>query len=161
MINFFLVVMPLILSLVHPFHVSVCDIEFNGGSKSIQVSQRVFLNDLEKALNEKFSINLMIDEETTIAFRDSLIQTYVLGNFHILVDGKENKRVYIGNEIEEDAMWCYIEYEGVNILESLEVRSTVLLETFDDQANIIHFSYGDYEKSIRLDKLTKSSTFTL
>ena len=56
-------------------------------------------------------------------------------------------------------MWCYIEYKGVKKFKSLELRSTVLTETFDDQANIIHFIYGDYDKSIKLDKLKSTGTF--
>ena len=160
MINFLAVVVSLFLSLVHDFHVSVCDVEFNEQSKSIQVSQRIFLNDFEQALNKKFGVNLIIDDEATIAFRDSLIQVYLFEHIKISVDGKEKKRVFIGSEIEEDAIWCYIEYTGVKKFKSLTITSTVLLETFKDQANIIYFKKGEYEKSIKLDNLKTTGTFT-
>ena len=159
MINFLLVVGSLLVSLFHPFHVSVCDVEYNEEAKSIQLSQRVFLDDFEQALNKKYKSNLIIDNESTKVFRDSLIQVYLFESIHLSIDGKEKKRVFIGNEIEDDAMWCYIEYKGVKKFKSLELRSTVLIETFDDQANIIHFSYGDYDKSIKLDKLKSTGTF--
>jgi len=118
----------------------------------VQVSQRIFLDDLEQALSKKFKINMIIDDENTMAYRDSLIQVYLLESLSITFDSKEKKRVYIGNEVEEDAMWCYLEYHGVKKISSIEVRSTVLLETFNDQANIIHFKYGEFEKSIKLDQ---------
>jgi hypothetical protein len=79
---------------------------------------------------------------------------------NLIVDGKEKKRVYIGNEIEDDAMWCYMEYEGIKKYKTLKITSKILLEKFDDQANIIHFTYGDFEKSIKLDKLKSTGSFT-
>jgi hypothetical protein len=159
MINFLLLISSLFLSLFHPFHVSVCDVEFNEEAKSIQLSQRIFLDDFEQLLNEKYKINLIIDDESTKAYRDSLIQVYLFESISLIIDGKEKKRYYVGNEIEDDAMWCYIEYKGVKKFKSLNIKSTVLLETFEDQANIIHFTYGDYDKSIKLDKLKTTGTF--
>jgi hypothetical protein len=159
MINFLPVVISLILSLIHPFHVSVCDVEFNEEAKSIQLSQRIFLDDLEQTLNKKYKIHLIIDKESSKAYRDSLIQVYLFESIHLSVEGKKKKPVYIGNEIEDDAMWCYIEYSGIKKFKSLKIKSTVLIETFEDQANIIHFTYGDYEKSIKLDKLKTTGTF--
>jgi uncharacterized protein DUF6702 len=161
MINFFLVVITLMSSLLHPFHVSVCDIEFNEKIKSIQVSQRLFMDDFELALSKRFGINLMIDDNSASQYRDSLIQVYLVENLKLKINGKDWKHVYIGNEIEEDGMWCYIEYEGVKKLNTLEVTSTILLDSFEDQANIIHFSYGDYTKSIKLDRLKKTGTFSV
>jgi len=118
------------------------------------------LDDFEQALNTRFKINLVIDDKSSETYRDSLVQVYLFEKLHVLVDGKEKKRVFVGSEIEEDALWCYIEYAGIKKFKSLEVRSTLLLETFEDQANIIHFSYGDSEKSIKLDKLRRSGVFT-
>lgn len=161
MIHNFIVLTSLLFTQLHPFHVSVCDVEFKKESKSVQVSQRIFLDDLEQAINKKFNVNMIIDDENTFDYRDSLIQVYVLENLHMTFDGNEKKRAYIGNEVEEDAMWCYIEYSGVKKMSSLEVRSTILLDTFDDQGNIIHFKHSEFEKSIKLDKTNISSTILI
>jgi hypothetical protein len=161
MIHNILLLIPLFFTQLHPFHVSVCDIEFKRESKSVQVSQRIFLDDLEQALSKTFSVNLIIDDENTIEFRDSLIQIYVLEHLNMTFDGSEKKRAYVGNEVEEDAMWCYIEYSGIKKFSTLEIRSTVLLKAFDDQDNIIHLKHGDFEKSIKLDKTNTRSTIII
>jgi hypothetical protein len=161
MIHNLLLLIPLFFTQLHPFHVSVCDIEFKRESKSVQVSQRIFLDDLEQALSKTFSVNLIIDDENTIEFRDSLIQVYVLEHLDMTFDGSEKKRAYVGNEVEEDAMWCYIEYSGIKKFSTLEIRSTVLLKAFDDQDNIIHLKHGDFEKSIKLDKTNTRSTIII
>lgn len=161
MLLFTSLILSLFFTPIHPFHVSVCEINFKEETGSIQVSQRVFIDDLEQALNERFSTNLVIDDESTGILRDSLIQIYILENITILIDGKEKNRTYIGNEIEDDALWSYIEYTGIQKLDTLDIRNTILLDIFDDQANIIHFTAGDYEKSIKLDKLRTSSIITV
>jgi hypothetical protein len=161
MINILIGFIVLISTPSHDFHVSVCDIEFSKSSNSIQISQRIFLDDIEVALNNKYDANLRLDDESTKTYRDSLIHVYLFEKINLRVDGLEKKRVFIGSEIEDDALWCYIEYESVGKFQVLEIQSTVLLDTFEDQANIVHFTYGDFEKSIKLDKLKKEGSFKI
>lgn len=136
----------------HPFHVSVCDVVVNASEQSVQVSQRIFLDDFEEALNKRFGGNIIIDELPVVK-RDSLIDIYLSEKLIITTDGKEKKRTYLGSEFEEDGVWCYIEYVGVKKVKLLSVQSTVLQELFDDQANIIHYKQGEYERSVKLDKV--------
>ena len=159
MLNFLLIVISILNTTAHPFHVSVCEININSASKSIQVSQRIFIDDLEQVLNKTYGVNITIDGNTESGLLDSLINDYLSEHLRLVVDGKIKKRVYIGSEIEEDGIWCYVEYEGIKKIRSIEVTSTVFLETFKDQANIIHFTQGDYEKSIKLDRNNKSGIF--
>lgn len=159
MINFLPIIIALFSCLNHPFHVSVCDVEYNEEAKSIQLSQRIFLDDFEQTLNKKYRTNLVIDNEFSKVYRDSLIKVYLFESIHLSIDGKRKKGIYIGNEIEDDAMWCFIEFKRINKFKSLKIKSNVLIETFEDQANIIHFIYGDYEKSIKLDKIKTIGTF--
>ena len=54
-------VLILFQSVFHPFHVSVSDIKYKEDQKAIQISTRIFLDDLELALraftgNEKLDI---------------------------------------------------------------------------------------------------------
>lgn len=145
----------------HPYHISVCDIVHKSDQKTLQVSQRVFLDDLEETLNERFKITIDVTNPKRPAYRDSLIQVYLFENINITVDGKTKKRTYIGNEIEEDGMWCYIEYFGVKNINSLEITNTVFFDKFDDQANIIHLKYAGKTRSLKLDRATPSDVFDL
>jgi len=161
MLSFFAFVISIFFTTFHPFHVSVCEVNINQASKSIQVSQRIFIDDLEQALNKTYKVNLTIDGKTENKLVDSLINDYLKEHLRLAVDGKFKKRVFIGSEIVEDGIWCYIEYEGIKKIKSVEVTSTVFLEIFKDQANIIHFKQGDREKSIKLDVNNKSGKFTV
>lgn len=146
---------------LHPFHVSVCDVEVNESAKAIQISQRIFLDDLEQTLNKVFGTNLVIDEIDFKAERDSLIQAYLADRLKISVDGKELQANYLGSEFEEDGIWCYLEIEKVKRINEIAITSTILFEEFDDQANIIHFKHDEYERSVKLDRKKSSVLFTL
>ena len=151
----------LILLAAHPYHISVCDIVHKSDQKTLQVSQRVFLDDLEETLNERFNIMVDVTNPKNPSYRDSLIQVYLFENIKITVDGKTKKRTYIGNEIEEDGMWCYIEYHSVKSMKSVEITNTVFFDKFDDQANIIHLKYAGKTRSLKLDRATPSDVFKL
>jgi uncharacterized protein involved in tellurium resistance len=148
-----------VISALHPFHVSVCDVEINSEAKAVQISQRIFLDDLELTLNNTFGTRLIIDDESTKVARDSLIELYLKDRLIVLIDGKKKTARYLGSEFEQDGIWCYIEIEGVKKVKQVEVTSTILYEEFDDQANIIHFKSGDYEKSVKLDEKNPQVTF--
>ena len=57
---------------------------------------------------------------------------------------------YLGAEVEDDVMWCYLEVEKVKKVKSITVTNTVLHEVWEDQENLVHFrAFGDV-KSARL-----------
>lgn len=149
----------LITSGLHPFHVTVCEIEHDPDTKALQVSQRMFLDDLEQTLDKTYHVRIDIMNPENKQLRDSLIQDYVLTHLTITVDGKPRKRDYIGHEIEDDVMWCYIEYHGVKKLETVDVTNTVFFDVYDDQSTIVHVKYNDETKSKRLTRLKPTEHF--
>lgn len=140
--------------LVHPFHVSVADIKYKEDQKAIQISMRMFLDDLELALREYSGIDTLdITDKADWAIVRGNIAPYVLENLQ-LWDEKDKPYVlnFIGAEIEEDVMWCYIEIEKVKRLERVKIKNSVLTEVWGDQENLIHFRAFDGVQSARLFK---------
>lgn len=148
-----------ISSLFHPFHVSVCEIEHDYKTKALQISQRVFLDDLEETLNYVYGIQIDIVNPENKHFRDSLIQDYILTHLIITVNGKQHKRSYIGHEIEKDVLWSYIEYYGIKKLKNLSITNTVFFELYDDQNTIVHMKYKGVTKSKRLTQTKPTESF--
>jgi len=148
--------------LAHPFHVSVCDIEFNQKNGSLEISQRIFLDDLEEALRKTSGwANLDVMNPTDKKRFDAMMKDYLLKNLVVVANGTKQKLSYLGHEVEADALWCYIEVTSVNNLESIEVTNSVLLETFDDQINIVHIKREGKLRSLKLykDNATGDITF--
>lgn len=137
--------------LAHPFHVSVCDIEVNSKNQSLEISQRIFLDDLELALRkhsgwEKLDVLNPADRKRF----DKLMQEYVTGNLQVSVNGRPVVLNYLGHEMEADAMWCYIEVQGVQSVNEIAVENRILLDTYDDQVNLIHIKNGGKIRSMKL-----------
>ena len=149
----------LLESFFHPFHVTVCEIEFDTNTNALQVSQRMFLNDLEETLDKTYHVEIDIVNPKNKPFCDSLIKDYVLKHLAITVDGKPRKRTYIGHEVEEDVMWCYVEYYGVKKMKNLEISNTVFFDVYDDQSTIVQMEYNGVTKSKRLTRLTPTEHF--
>ncbi|MEM6734795.1 MAG: DUF6702 family protein [Bacteroidota bacterium] len=150
-----------IVCIIHPFHVSVTDIKYNKDKKSIQISSRIFLDDLELALQAYTNQEgLDIVDENNWDFINENLKRYLLNKI-ILKDGKnrEYKLVYVGIEIEDDVMWCYLEVEKVKKIQSIIVTNKILHEVWSDQENLVHFRAFDRVKSARLFKGEESQIF--
>ena len=144
----------------HPFHISVCDIEYDAESKALQISQRIFMDDLEEGL-EAFhkleSVDAYKPEDTEQL--DKLIAEYLKAKLFIRIDGKDVDFEFLGSELEGDARWSYLEISDVANVSEAEISNLVLTEAFDDQENIVHMKVNGKLKSHRLSKDEKVVTF--
>lgn len=140
----------LIFSSAHPFHVSVCDIFFNEKAKSVEITHKIFLDDLEEALKEDAGYSVDILKRLENNQLKELLINYLKSNFSCAVDGEKLTLTYIGSEVQEDALWVYQEAVNVERFSEVEVKNTVLLGLFDDQTNLVHVKKGKKIKSLRL-----------
>ena len=141
------------LLLLHPFHVSVCSIHHAPEEQTLQITQKIFADDLEEALSAASSsgpVDVLNPPDADAL--DALIDDYLRNHLQITVNGQVTEATYLGHEREEMALWCYLEVSGVAKIESLSVRSTILTDTFDDQTNIVHVEYQNALKSMKLAK---------
>jgi hypothetical protein len=132
----------LLMLVPHPMHVSVTEIQYNEKNKSFEIISRIFLDDLElsirvRAKNESLDLLNPGDGVTT----DQLVNSYLQDHLKVRLDGKTAKMNYIAHEIEDAAMICYLEIEGVKKVKQVEVTNTVIQETHNDQSNLVHITY--------------------
>lgn len=144
---------------LHPFHVSVIELDYDEKGKALQLSERVFLDDLEEAINKNYKVRIDITYPANKAKRDSLIEDYILKNLRVKVDGKLKTGSYLGHEIEQDALWCYIEYYGVRKVHEIALTNTLFFDMFDDQNNLVHATYKGQTISKRLLKTVPEKVF--
>jgi len=139
----------------HPFHVSVMTVNHSAEEKSLQITLKIFADDLEEAMNrdsfrdegQPYIDVLNPKDEYEL---NTFIERYIEQNLFILVDGEAVSPQYLGKEMEEMAMWCYLEVPQVSALQRLKVRSSIMTEVFDDQINIVHINYKGAVKSMKL-----------
>ncbi|NQW27249.1 MAG: hypothetical protein HQ474_05110 [Flammeovirgaceae bacterium] len=136
--------------LLHAFHVSVCDVVYNSDDKHLKISVRLFLDDLEKEL-KIYSKNPQLDisqiDPTTL---NHTMEQYFTDKFGVSVQEEKINLVFLGSEIENDALWCYLEYEKMKPFLEMTISNELLFLAFDDQDNLVHVRKDGVVKSLRL-----------
>ncbi len=146
--------------LLHPFHVSVSEVKYKEDIKSIQISTRIFLDDLEIGLRT-YSRNEKLDivKRENWDFVNEQLGRYLLENFKVFNEKGQLEAKYLGAEIEDDVMWAYIEIEKVKKLRTVTIWNSILTETYEDQENLIHFRAFGKVKSARHFKGKERQTY--
>ncbi len=137
---------------IHPYYVSIFEVSHNRDTKTIQVAIKVFTTDLEQAIQAKSQKEYFLGKPNEHSEADSLITEYINYNFNLKTDGKSLTLNFVGKETELEAIWCYFESQTIEAPHKLEVTSTVFLELFDLQNNIIHTQVGGKKLSAILNK---------
>ena len=137
-------------SWLHEFHVSLTEIRYNPESERMEVSLRIFPDDMDRALMEHYGITsgLLTAQEHVAA--DSLLEIYLLELFRIDLDGAPLPLSYLGKEAESDVMWCYLESKALEKPDEIAVNNAILTEIFEDQVNIIQVYFGKWNRGMLL-----------
>jgi hypothetical protein len=145
---------------LHAIHVSVSEINYSEKDKALQISSRIFIDDLELAIRSKLnSPELDLLHPPTGQTIDLLVSDYLTDHLKFKLDNKPVKIHYLGHEIEDLAIICYIEIESVKKFKTLEVYNSVIQEIHNDQSNLVHITYKGPVKSFRLMKEKPSDIF--
>jgi hypothetical protein len=146
---------------LHPFYISLTDIRYNSASKTLEISQKIFWDDLEVALSDinKGKIDFLNPKDTELLAR--LVENYLIQHNEISINGQVLKLNYLGFEIEEDAAWFYLEAQKVPVPKTITVKNTVLVDRFAGQQNIVNIYQQQKPKSLILEKNKTSGTITL
>jgi hypothetical protein len=136
----------------HPIHVSVTEIEMDEKDKRLEIMMRVFADDLETTLRKSLGQPELDILALETAERDRLVSSYLKNHFKISLDGKAQKNNYLGHEQEDMAFIFYIEAPNVKKWRNIQIQNDIIMETYDDQSNLIHVTVGETIRSLRLTK---------
>lgn len=144
---------------LHPFYVSVSTIEHNEQNKTLEISCRIFYDDLENALKkEGFAKDDILHPKNKLSLEKG-IAAYLEKNFKIKIDNSPIPVRYIGYQIEEDAAWCFMEVTNVAHIKQISVLNSILYQQHPSQTNIIHVTVKGDRKSTKLALPKTTVTF--
>ena len=155
MINILIV----LFSFLHPFYVSVTDINHNSKNKSLEISSKIFFDDLEREIEMENKVSFDIIKPVNKAKVNVLIADYVKKHLQIKVDGKLLTMNYIGYEIQEDAAWCYLEIPKVDKVGIIEINDHILFKLHTEQINMLNVTVNGKRQSTKLDAPTSRVNF--
>ena len=140
-------------SFAHPFHSSIISLKFNDNLRSIEITMRVFANDLEKTLNQINDLNIIIDNDDDVQNVDSLIFNYIDKTIFLSINENECDLSWIGKEFETDIVWLYLEILDIDKkIKKISAENRFLFSSFEDQLNIMNFYVHGKQKTVMTHK---------
>ncbi|MCB0465147.1 MAG: hypothetical protein KDC78_05645 [Aequorivita sp.] len=136
----------------HKFYVSITKIEYVKEKSSLQIITKIFIDDIEDALQQHYDPSISLDTKKETEAADEDLKKYILQKINIKVNGKTVTFDYIGKEYDTDMVVAYIEVKNVKELKTIEIENKVLMEMFPEQQNIVHLKTPNSRKSLILDK---------
>lgn len=149
----------ILLLLLHPFYVSITSVDYNEQASRLEISARIFYDDLETALKDGSDLKIDLINPTDKSAMDSLLAGYFSNHFRLSVNGKPVSVHYVGYEVDEDVAWCFLEVPDITHVEQLRIDNRILLDHFPKQSNILHVTAYGKRQSTKLDNPERTAVF--
>lgn len=151
-------------SILHPIHVAVSEVMYNSRSKALEITHKIFIDDLEKhiesenaAAGKNISLKLNTSKENPEA--NKFIKDYIEKHFWVKVNKKPLGQIaFIGKEYETDAVWIYVEIQDVKSVKEIEITDNILFSYYEDQDNLVHITTGEGRRSLRFNPHNSTQT---
>tara|TARA_R110002033_G_scaffold16454_4_gene45622 strand:- start:523 stop:1041 length:519 start_codon:yes stop_codon:yes gene_type:complete len=148
-----ILLLPLLaFTVAHKFYISVTSVEYSDKDRALQITTRIFIDDFEKVLQERYGIkgSLATKEESDMA--DAYIEKYLRTKFMVEINDRPVDFDFLGKDYDNDIMICYLEVSKIDIstATSISVENEVLMDIFEEQKNVVHFKLGNQKKSFVL-----------
>lgn len=135
----------------HPLYVSVTEINHNASDKTLEISCKIFTDDLEKTLSNINHKKVDLFTPKDKAETDKQVADYVQKRLAILLDGKSVALEFVGFERENDAIWSYFQAAVGTAPKKIDIKNNILYEAYEKQLNLMHVTVGGKRKSTRLN----------
>ena len=123
----------------HKYHTSLAQVVYNAEEKTVEVSLRVFADDLELALTRRAGRVVSLDRTKDA---DMLVLSYLRDTFAIRNRAGEAKALkWVGMELRSGVAWLYVEAEMPEGFSGARLRDHVLFELFEGQINTVSVRY--------------------
>ncbi len=135
---------------LHPFFVSVVEVEHNSNAKTLEISCKLFTDDFEKTLrqNNKVAVDLVNVKDRPAM--NKLVTEYVKKHLTISVDGKPFTMNFQGFEKEEEAVYSYWQVDNVPSVKKINITDNLLYDYKPEQTGIVHVVVGGKRKSTKV-----------
>jgi hypothetical protein len=125
---------------VHKFYMAIYQINYAPEKKMLQITSRIFIDDLNKTLEQKFKKKFYLGTDKESSESVELLKKYLFEKFSIKVNGQPKTMNFLSKEIDDDVLVCYLNIKEISKLSSLEIVNSVLIDGFSEQQNIVHIT---------------------
>lgn len=134
----------------HKFYVGIYQINYAPQKKMLQITSRLFIDDINDVLQKKYNRKFHIGEPAESPDEVKLMQNYIISNFQISVNKKPVTINYLSNEIENNVLICYFNVRDIPKPITLHVTNKIMFDLVTEQQNIIQTTVGGKKSSLLL-----------
>ncbi|MEN9488690.1 MAG: hypothetical protein RL494_955 [Bacteroidota bacterium] len=147
--SLFLVTISLSSFAIHKFYVSIYQINYVSEKKMLQITSRIFIDDLNDVLKLKYGQKTHIGEATETVEDLALMKKYIADHFSIKINGQQKGIHYLSKELEGNVVICYYNVKEIAKIKTFEIQNTTLFDLNSEQQNIIQTTiYGKKESLV-------------
>jgi len=150
----------ILLGTIHPFFVSMTDINYNTKENELEISVRIFTDDLENTLRKYHSENIDVLHPADIRQMNGFVNDYIEKHLQLQVNGSPVQMSFLGYEEQSESIWSYFEVKNINDVQKLNITNSLLHDYNTNQVNMIHAKANDKEYSTKLDYPNTSASFS-
>jgi hypothetical protein len=141
---------------LHKFYMAIYQINYASEKKMIQITSRIFVDDLDKALEKKYHKKVALSVQKIDTEDLILLKKYLSENFSIKVNGKPKPIQFLSSELDSDVLICYSNVKEISKINTLEIYNNVLTDWNSDQQNITHITTNGTKRSILFTESLKN-----
>jgi hypothetical protein len=137
---------------VHPFFISVTEIEHNAKEKTLEISCKIFTDDFEKTLRQNYAGTAvdLINVKNKAAM-DRIVTDYIQRHFTLKVNDSDVALKYVGFQRQEEAVYTFFEVENISAVKKIAVTDNLLYDYKKEQVSMVHVTVGGALKSTRMN----------
>ncbi|WP_432672876.1 DUF6702 family protein [Flavobacterium sp. SM2513] len=132
---------------VHKFYVSIYQVDFVPEKKRVEITARIFLDDLNTALEQEYNAKMHLGEKAESAQDVLFLQKFLQKHLKIAIDGKERNIQFLSKEVENNVLIIYLKINDIKKMSAMKIQNNALLELNSDQQNIIQTNFFNKKKS--------------
>lgn len=125
---------------LHKFYMAVYQINYAPQKKMLQITSRIFIDDLNSALEKKYNRKLHLEDDKEIPEESILLKKYLAEHFSLKVNGQSKTMNFLSKELDGDVLICYWNIKDIKQIKALEIYNSVMTDWNSEQQNIIHIS---------------------
>jgi len=147
----FTILIPLVaFTSIHKFYVSVTLVEYVKEKQSVQIITRIFIDDLEDLLRQRYDENITLNTSEEEQSIDVYIGKYLKSKVQVNINDTPVSFTFIGKEYEDDIVYCYMEISDISSIASFKISNQILFDVFNEQQNIVRTNINSKNKSFLL-----------
>lgn len=132
---------------MHKFYMAIYQINYAPEKKMLQITTRVFADDLDKALEKKYGKKFFFGTNKETAESLELLKKYLAERFSLKINGQSKTMNFLSKEMDGDVLVCYLSIKEISKIKEIEIYNSILIDCFASQQNIVNVTAFNVKRS--------------